>query len=509
MSADEAVEEVILWEPNPGPQTEFLCSDAYEVLYGGAAGGGKTDALLAWLLEDTEVPEYRGLFLRKTYQALAEVIDRTKQLWTKLGGKWNAGTMTWTFPGGATIELGYLEVWKDTERYQGRQWSRIAYDELGQLAEERCWLFLMSRNRSAHPGLFKGMRASANPGGAGHGWIKRRFITICPPDGEPVEFPDPENPAIGLTRAFFAAKVEDNPKLVVNDPLYIARLNLLPETQRKQLREGDWSAGEGLALEELHEQIHIVKPFPVPDYWFQFGSFDWGFQHPFAFGWFAADTEGNIYLRDSVHGRKEQPHGIARRIVESVPVHQLAYIHAGHDVFHEIKARGESTPSIAEQFYPFGLYLTPANVARRFGLNNMRRYTAWRNTVAIPDRLEPNNPLRTRYENGRPKFYIFDTPGNRVVWDCLTSMVSDPADPEDALKRDADGEGKNGDDPYDMVRYGLASRPINATAPEMEPLSAWHPNVLKMEMEYKQALRLKNRQNMPALPLPPDIHEVI
>lgn len=480
--------EIVLWAPHDGPQTNFLLSEAYEALYGGAAGGGKTDALLAWLIEDAEHPQYRGLFLRKTYAALKEVIDRTRQLWTKLGATWNEGKMTWSFPGGATIELGYLEVWADTERYQGRQWSRIAYDELGQLAEERCWTFLMSRNRSAVPGMFKGIRGSANPGGAGHAWIRRRFINCCPPDGTPIEIPDEET-GDTLSRAFFQAFVEDNPTLLKNDPKYLLRLNLLPETQRKQLRAGDWSAGDGLALEELDEHRHRIKPFAIPKHWHQFGAFDWGFAHPFAFGWFAVDEEGNVYLVQTVLGWRMKPAQIAARILESVPVDDLTYIDAGHDCWAEIKARGEDTPTIAEQMQAFNIFMRPANVARKAGLNNLRNYLAWRGTVAVPDPNAPGDYSRMTYVDGEPRFYIMDTPNNRVTFDCLAGMVTDPLNREDALKKDADDDGQNGDDPYDMVRYGLASRPV--TSPKVEPqqLGAWHPDILKAEADYKRTIR--------------------
>lgn len=488
--------EEVLWEPHPGPQTWFLLSDVYELLYGGAAGGGKTDALLACLLEQTENGQFRGLFLRKTYKELSEVVDRTQQMWPKLGATYNKTDRIWTFPSGATIELGYMEDYKDTELYQGRQFTVICYDELGNLKDERCWTFLMSRNRATAPGLRKYMRASANPGGPGHAWVKRRFISICDKIGTPVEIPDPEG-GTPLTRAFIQARVEDNPSLLKNDPMYIQRLNLLPEMQRKQLREGDWSAGEGMALDELNEHKHIVHPFEIPAHWVHFGAFDWGFSHPFAFGWFVSDEQGNVYLVDSVHGRQKQPHEIAQRIAERVPVEVLRYIHAGHDCWADVRARGESTPTIAETFAAFGIYLTQANVARVAGLNNLRRYVAWRGTVAIPDPRHPNDPTMTRYEDGEPRFRLFDTPGNRITYDCLASMTTDPRDREDALKRDADESGNDGDDPYDMVRYGLASRPMKAIVPEPPALGAWHPDVLKAEADYKRLVRgTPNRSDM-------------
>src|SRR6185437_9378679 len=123
-----------------------------------------------------------------------------------------------------------------------------------------------------------------------------------------------------------------------------------------------------------------------------------------------------------------------------------------------------------------------ANISRKAGLNNLRNYLAWRGTVMIPDADYPDDPQLTRFEDGDPRFLIFDTPDNRVTHDCLASMTTDPLNREDALKRDADADGQNGDDPYDMVRYGLASRPVRPARPEPVALHAWHPSVLAAEV---------------------------
>src|SRR5262245_8176052 len=176
-----------LWHPHAGPQTTFLRAVAYEVLYGGQAGGGKSDALLYGGLRQINHPAYKALILRRTFPELRELIDRSLLTFPRAGGVWNQVDHRWTFPTGATYQFGYCGTYAEALQYQGQQYTWIGYDELGQLAEERVWLYLMSRNRAAAPGLVRMMRASANPGGPGHAWIKRRFISRCPSDGTPVE----------------------------------------------------------------------------------------------------------------------------------------------------------------------------------------------------------------------------------------------------------------------------------------------------------------------------------
>lgn len=396
------------------------------------------------LLKQIGNPNYKALLLRRTFPELREIIDRSHGIFPKLGGKWNEQAKRWTFPSGATYQMGFCESYADVFQYQGQQFCAIGYDELGQCAEERIWTYLMSRNRAPFAGLTPYMRASANPGGPGHHWLKRRFIAPCETNGKPVEIN-------GLTRAFFQAFMSDNKIGMDADPEYEKRLDMLPETERQWLKFGDWNAGAGMGLVDLTRHKHLVEPFEIPKHWTMFGSFDWGYNHPFAFGLFAADEDGNVYLVDSVHGRRLQPDQIAHRIVESVPgydVRNLSQIAAGHDCWADRKARGELVPTIAEQFYEIGLTLHRANISRISGVQNLRRYL----TYKTPDG-----------EEFEPRFRIFKTPANMRVFDCLETRVADPDNIEDILKTDANDNGEGGDDFYDMVRYGLASRPLNAT----------------------------------------------
>lgn len=433
-----------LWSPNPGPQQKATDSDVYELLYGGAAFGGKSEWLLHDGLKQVFHPSYKALLLRRTFPELRELIDRSFAIFPKLGGKWNEQGKRWLFPSGAIYQMGYCESYADVMQYQGQQFAWIGFDELGLCGEERIWTFLMSRNRAPFKGVNTYMRASANPGGAGHQWLKRRFISLCKPDGTPIE-------TKSGSRAFIQAFMTDNIIGMALDPDYEKRLDALPEIERQWLKYGDWNAGAGMGLADLNRDVHMIDPFEIPSHWTMFGSFDWGYNHPFAFGLFAADEDGNVYLVDSVHGRHLQPDQIAHRIIESVPgydVTKLSQIAAGHDCWADRKARGELVPTIAEQFYELGLTLHKANISRISGVQNMRRYLTWKS----PD----GKPFD-------PRFRIFKTPANQKAYECLESRVSDPDNIEDILKTDANDAGEGGDDFYDMIRYGLASRPLNAT----------------------------------------------
>jgi hypothetical protein len=215
--------------------------------------------------------------------------------------------------------------------------------------------------------------------------------------------------------------------------------------------------GVGQALPQLDAIHHIIPRQALPDHWTRFGSFDWGYDHPYCFGDFRADGDGNVILADTLWGRGQLPDQIGDSIVSAFGEQAFRYIVAGHDCWNEVKARGERTPTITEQVAARGVLLTKANISRVTGLTNMRLYTQWQATTSQSERVA--------------KFRMMDTEGNRKVLAQLQSMQKDPKDLEDALKVDANGRGEGGDDGYDMVRYGLASRPMRPVV-KPDPLDA-------------------------------------
>lgn len=440
-----------------------------------------SDILLAEAVRQVGNPRYKGLILRQTVQGFQEILARAKVLYGKMGGQWKEVGQMFTFPSGATIEFGHCADLAAAERYQGRQFHTICYDEIGQLASEKVWTTLLAEIRSTDPTIRCSAVCSANPGGPGHSWIKRRFIHPCGALGDRVHEWKDDISGLSFSRAFIPSKVKDNKALPA---AYAAMLRAsLNDAQRRALLDGDWDAGEGLLLEELDWNVHWIQPFPIPDHWHLFGAYDHGWAHPFCYGGFAVDEQRNVYLFESVHGRHLRDDEIVERIYTTLgnalgrPWKPRLSV-AGRDVKNENRSRTENTPTVQEEFTKMGLPLSDANQDRRMGVNTMRNYIAWRR-------------MGEGGKDGKPRFYIFATPNNRKVFECLESLVSDPDDPEVPLKIDADENGEGGDDAADMVRYGLASRPLGARVPEQAERRSPH-----YDSEYeKMAKMIQKQQN--------------
>ena len=308
----------IIWKPQPR-QAALMRRWEDEALYGGAAGGGKSDCALAEALRQIEIPHYRGLILRKTYPQLSELIDRSGELYKSAikGAKYNDSKHYWLFPSGAKIYFGSMQHTKDRVNYQGKRYDFIDFDELTQFTWDE-YSYLFSRNRPNGPGTRCYMRAQANPGGIGHGWVKERFITPAPPmttiwEDFKIRFPDGHEELRRRSRVFVPSTVFDNQILMNNDPDYLTRLAALPEAERNALLYGDWNSFSGQVFIEwrndpdhYHDRIntHVIAPFKVPQEWKIWCSMDWGFRKPFSVGWYAVDYEKRIYRIREYYGSK-------------------------------------------------------------------------------------------------------------------------------------------------------------------------------------------------------------
>src|SRR5689334_4603067 len=173
----------VLWEPHPGPQMTFLAAAEDEVLYGGAKGGGKSDAILFGALRQIDKARYKALILRETFKELGEMLMRAHRVLPQIGGTWRETDKTYTFPSGARIVFGHCESIKDAQLYQGGEWAYIGYDELGNVALEDVWVELLKEIRCPDPTVRRMARASANPGYAGEPWLVERFVKPCGEDG--------------------------------------------------------------------------------------------------------------------------------------------------------------------------------------------------------------------------------------------------------------------------------------------------------------------------------------
>ena len=170
---EEAFENVI-FRPNDGPQTDFLAAPETDVLYGGAAGGGKSYAMLVDPLRFAHRSAHRALILRRSMPELRELIDKSRELYPKAfpGCRFREVEKIWTFPSGAKLEFGFLERDADVYRYQGQAYSWIGFDEITHLNTEFSWNYLASRLRTTDPEITPYMRCTANPGGAGATWVR-------------------------------------------------------------------------------------------------------------------------------------------------------------------------------------------------------------------------------------------------------------------------------------------------------------------------------------------------
>jgi hypothetical protein len=383
---------------------------------------------------------------------------RTHRLYPRMAGKpaWNGdGHGRWTWPGGGRVIFESIATPEDVEKIQGKEPSVIAHDEVGNVADERVVELEQAELRSPDPRIVRMWRGTANPGKAGHAWIKRRFIAPCGADGRRIlvrRVKLPNGMEAALTRRFIPGTVLDNP-IYANDPMYMAQLALLPEVLRRQLLYGDWNAGVGAALDELEATIHIRPRFVVPNHWTMYGAFDYGFAHNWVWIHFAASEDGDVWVCDTVRGRRHQLHEIAQRVKSRVPVFDPRYLytHADNYVIQSKKERDENPVTITELMSrEHNLILAQGNTDRKAGLLNLRYYLAWRG-------------IRPDGSDGVPALRFMDTPGNQWLFEQLQAMVVDEADMEDVLKVNSNPEtGEGGDDGYDALRVGMASRPARA-----------------------------------------------
>lgn len=283
------------WKPNEGKQTIALAIKVFELLYGGARGGGKTEAGIAWLISDGYYlhPLYRALVIRKNSEDLKDWNDRAERFFAALGARKVGNPPVFIFPTGAKVITGHLKDSEAYTKYQGHEYHRELIEELTQIAHEEDYLKLIASCRSTIPELVPGIFATTNPTGRGHAWVKRRFVKGEGVPAPGVVFKDPKS---GLTRVYIPATIEDNPPLVDNNPTYINFLDSLPPELCKAWRRGSWEVGMGQFFSEWREDIHVCKPFTLPSSWQRYICLDYGFHKPSAVYWNAIDPNtGKVY----------------------------------------------------------------------------------------------------------------------------------------------------------------------------------------------------------------------
>lgn len=337
--------------PQPMQQV-FHTAPADEVLFGGSAGGGKSESLLNELIwQCLEKPKTRAIVFRRTSPELQELRDRASELLHgQKGITYNGSEDRWAFPNGSFLRFSHLQFLDDVRKHQGAQYTIIAFDEATHFMPEQV-NYLRSRNRSPEDGAWSRMLFASNPGSVGHVYFKSYFVeprdeynnliedatllyrydftkerwqrlpkgtrgrpepyVVWLPDLTPLEreinkqrVADGAKPIVPLTRVFIPARLRDN-KYLYEDPSYHAKLARLPEQERRALMDGNWDIFEGQFFAGFSEHLHVIEPFTPPDHWRKWRALDWGWTDPLCVLWLTQDPETRqIVVYRELYGSK-------------------------------------------------------------------------------------------------------------------------------------------------------------------------------------------------------------
>jgi hypothetical protein len=423
-SIERAAQENVIFAANEGPQEAFLAAGEKDVLYGGSAGGGKSYAMIVDPLRFAHRAAHRALILRRSMPELRELIDKSRELYPKAfpGCKYREVEKLWNFPSGAKVEFGFLERDADVYRYQGQAYSWIGFDEITQLPTEFSWNYLSSRLRTTDSEITPYMRCTANPGGVGAHWVKKRYIDPCESDQSFLG-------SDGLTRKFIPARLQDNPYLA-RDGMYEQMLKALPPTQRKQLLEGNWDVNEGAAFTEFSLDEHTIPPFQIPIHWERVKGIDYGYASESACIWATVDpSDGTLIVYRELYQKGLTGEDLGRKITEMELVDPLSV--QGVLDTSAWSRTGTTGPTVGETLVRQGHKLRRADKNRIQGKIQIHEYL----------RLQPS---------GRPRLQIFNSCPSLIRE--LQSIPLDKSNPEDV-------DTHAPDHAYDALRYLIMSRP--------------------------------------------------
>jgi hypothetical protein len=449
----------VIWQPNP-KQAELIRCPVFEVFFGGARGGGKTDGMLAEFVSHADLygEHAIGLMVRRQRTELIETIERSKQLYRPLSWVFHEQDKLWRAPNGARLRFAYLERDSDADAYQGHNYTRVYIEEAGTFPSYAPIAKLTATLRSGS-GVPVGMRLTGNPGGPGHQWVKSRYI-----DPAPQGFSIIVDERSGLERVYIPSRVTDNPFL---GPAYIQQLKAVgSENLVKAWLEGDWTVIDGAFFDCWSYERHVIKPFAIPDDWLRFRSCDWGSASPFSVGWWAVVSD------DYRHDSRVLPRGALVRVrewygasapnvgikltAEEVAQGILEREHGekiSYGVIDPSAHAQDGGPSLAERMARLGVYMRAADNKR----------------VTQKGALGGWDMMRHRLKGqpgGEPMLYVFETCKDFIR--TVPALQHDRDKPEDL---DTDAE----DHVADEARYACMSRPwVPRIEPEKPKDEAWY-----------------------------------
>ncbi len=441
-----------MYTPN-SKQKRFHASTARYRLYGGARGGGKSHAIrMEAVRQMLTLRGLNGLILRRTYAELeASIIQPLLRILPRGSYTYSAARHTLTL-GGGVLTFGYCQTAADVVRYQGAEYDFIGFDELTHFREEWYDTILASlrTTRPWTPNVF----ASANPGGIGHSWVKRRWIER--------QFKSRENPA---DYAFFPARATDNPALA-DDKAYLQYLESLPTPLRRAWRDGDWDIFVGQFFTEWSRQAHVIPPLVPEPSWRKFACLDYGYAAPSCVLWCAVTPTGQLVVYRELYERELTYRALGTRVRElTPPTEQLDYIVVDPALAARSPGGGESG---LEALTASGLPIRRGDNTRVAGWIRLREY------------------LKINPKTKRPQLLVTESCPHLIR--TLPALVHDAVRAEDC---DTTGD----DHAPDALRYGVMSRPTPHTPVPSTPAAdtASYPGALESFVRTERQ-RLGRRQ---------------
>lgn len=445
----------VVLDYNPtAKQRLFHESTADEVLYGGAAGGGKSFAI-CWdaFLRCLQWPRTHAYLFRRTYPELEMTLIKTMlTIVPKELGTYNAGMHEMRFVNGSIAHFCHLQnEGEGLIKYQGAEIHWLYFDELTHFTKAM-YDYLRTRLRAEKKlGIVPCVRSASNPGGPGHSWVKQRFVDSTDV-GKEVRIIETKSEVLGTTTyrkvEYIPAKALDNPHITQD---YIIELEQKPRALREALLNGKWDAFDGQAFPEFTDDpahykdmlwTHVIAPFEIPLHWTRYVSFDHGYTRPFSFGAWAVDPEGRAYRYKELYGCVA---GEANKGVMKSPS-QIGEMLADFlaDEFKEgLHITGIADPAIWDR---------SRGVSVEEQIRNAYSGVIFRkgDNTRLAGKMQLHERLKFD-EDGRPMLYAFNTCRDFVR--TIPAIVYDAKKPEDI---DTAGE----DHIYDETRYFLMSRPI-------------------------------------------------